>query len=225
MLQRTVLLGLLSLGVAAMSCQFLPTRQHSAFPAKEPSPLPAVSAAPTGDAAKRAQLLAATQASSAQVEAIRTHLEAHHTGLSSREIVEVAQVIVAEAHRHGFEPGLVLAVIQVESSCYHRAVSSVGAMGLMQILPSTGEELAGKLGIDWYGSKTLFDPIVNVKLGVAYLKELSERFEHVPATLAAYNWGPGRISRRLRRGAALPKIYVQQVMRAYDTVGGLRTSS
>lgn len=222
-MRRSVLLGLLSLGIAAMSCQFLPIRQPPVSPAEEPSPLPVVSSAPPTPVEQTAQSLVA--APSAEVEAVRAHLEAHHTGLSRREIAEVARVIVEEARRHGLEPSLVLAVIQVESSCYHRAVSNVGAIGLMQILPATGEELAQMLGIDWDGPRTLFDPVVNVKLGVAYLKEMSERFEHFPTALAAYNWGPGRISSRIRRGAALPKIYVERVMRAYDTVGGLRTSS
>jgi soluble lytic murein transglycosylase len=104
----------------------------------------------------------------------------------------------------------------------------VGALGLMQVLPSTGEELARKHGVVWRGAETLFDPLVNVKLGVAYLKQLSDRYSHVPTALAAYNWGPGRIDKRIRRGDTLPKIYVKKIMRAYDTVGGhlaLHTSS
>ena len=94
--------------------------------------------------------------------AIETYLAGRHTGLSTREIRELSEVIVEEAERHGLKPSLVLAVIHVESSSYHRAVSSVGALGLMQILPSTAEELATKQGIPWLGREMLFDPVINV---------------------------------------------------------------
>lgn len=162
------------------------------------------------------------------VEAIEAYLRGRHTGLSRAEIHTLAEVVIAEAERNGLEPGLVLAVIAVESNGYHRAVSPVGALGLMQILPSTGEELAARQGVRWFGPETLFDPVVNVRLGTAYLRQLSDRYDNVHAALAAYNWGPGRIDRRLRKGNALPEIYVRSVMKAYDRVGGhlaLHTSS
>jgi len=147
---------------------------------------------------------------------IYSRLSRRHTALPLRERVALAHTIVREARARRLDPDLVLAVIEVESGGYHLAVSSVGAMGLMQLLPSTGEELAGKLGIDWHGDDTLFDPTTNVKLGTAYLRELADRYGDVNIALAAYNWGPGRIDRRLRRGANLPSRYIEQVMRAYD---------
>ncbi|MBW2423343.1 MAG: lytic transglycosylase domain-containing protein [Deltaproteobacteria bacterium] len=147
---------------------------------------------------------------------IYTRLSRRHTALPLRERVALAHTIVREARARRLDPDLVLAVIEVESGGYHLAVSSVGAMGLMQLLPSTGEELAGKLGVDWHGDDTLFDPATNVKLGTAYLRQLADRYGDVNIALAAYNWGPGRIDRRLRRGANLPSRYIEQVMRAYD---------
>ena len=93
--------------------------------------------------------------------------------------------------------------MHVESRFYNFAVSPVGAIGLMQVMPETGEELAARLGIHWVGPQTLFDPTVNVRLGVAYLRELSDRYDgNLPTALAAYNWGPGHIDRRLRLGTA-----------------------
>jgi soluble lytic murein transglycosylase len=89
-------------------------------------------------------------------------------------------------------------------------------MGLMQLLPATGKELAMKLGIEWHGDETLFDPIINVRLGTAYLSQLRKRYGSVHTALAAYNWGPGRIDRRLRRGANVPTGYPTKVMRAFD---------
>jgi len=70
-----------------------------------------------------------------------------HTGLPLRERKLLAQQIVDEARRFKIEPDLVMAVIEVESAGYHLAESHVGAMGLMQLLPATGRELAGKHGV------------------------------------------------------------------------------
>jgi soluble lytic murein transglycosylase len=86
-------------------------------------------------------------------------------------------------------------------------------MGLMQLMPSTGEELARRLGLDWRGDDSLFDPRINVRLGIAYLKQLSDRYGSTNTALAAYNWGPGRIDRRIRRGQSVPKLYATQVMK------------
>ena len=153
-----------------------------------------------------------------KVHSVVEHLQARHTGLSEREIQRVAETLVDECADHGLELQLILGVIQVESAAYHRAVSPVGARGLMQIMPATGEMLAQNHGMEWNGPDILFDPVVNVTLGIAYLQELSDRYDHIPTALAAYNWGPSRIDKRLRRGAGLPKIYVDQVMRAVDKV-------
>ena len=149
-----------------------------------------------------------------QVERIALFLARRRTGLSEFEIEPLARKIVAEARRHGIDPGLVMALMHVESRFDAFAVSPVGALGLMQILPSTGEEVAHREGVEWRGAQTLFDPLVNVQLGVAYLKELASRYGDVPTALAAYNWGPGHIDRRLRRGRTLPKVYPRLVLEA-----------
>jgi soluble lytic murein transglycosylase-like protein len=146
--------------------------------------------------------------------AIAEHLASRRTGLEPAEIVRLAAAVLSEARERDFDPWLVLAVIEVESGFDNFAVSPVGALGLMQILPSTGEALARRLGIPWRGSRTLFDPVANVKLGVAYLHELRERFGHLPTALAAYNWGPGRIGRWVRSGSRLPVHYAQRVLSA-----------
>jgi soluble lytic murein transglycosylase-like protein len=149
------------------------------------------------------------------LEVARTYLQGRHTGLARTEIDALAELVVSEARRHGLNPRLVLAVIQVESGGYNFAVSGVGALGLMQLMPGTGQELAGRHGIEWRGDETLLDPFVNVRLGTAYLRQLSDRYGSIPTALAAYNWGPGRIDRRLRRGNHLPSIYIRQVMEVY----------
>jgi len=154
------------------------------------------------------------------VDQILKRFAVRHTALPERERITLAHAIVEEARVYSLDPDLVMAVIEVESAGYHLAESHVGAMGLMQLLPSTGKELAGKLGIEWKGPDTLFDPIINIRLGTAYLRELADRYDgNVSTALAAYNWGPGRIDRRIRRGANVPSKYIEQVMRAVDRYG------
>jgi soluble lytic murein transglycosylase len=150
------------------------------------------------------------------VAAIVDHLtRKRRTGLTEFEREPVARTIVREARRNNIDPGLVMAVIHVESRYNAFAVSPVGAMGLMQIMPQTGVELAARAGIPWHGPQILFDPILNVRMGVAYLRELADRFGSIEIALAAYNWGPGHIHRRLRRGSPVPVVYPRLVLDAY----------
>lgn len=151
--------------------------------------------------------------------AVYAHLDryAHRSGLTDDERVSLARVIVREARRHGIDPALVLAVMHVESRYDTFAVSHKDAMGLMQILPSTGAWLAPQAGVNWFGPQTLFDPEANVRIGVAYLRQLLDRYDGSVATaLAAYNWGPGAIDRFIARGRPLPEEYPQLVLAAYD---------
>jgi len=142
-------------------------------------------------------------------------LRTRRTSLSEDELEVLARTILEESKRHHFEPELILAVIFVESSGRPAAVSHVGALGLMQIMPLTGAELAHRHGLPWDGPNTLLDPVTNVKLGVAYLRTLTNRYADTSAALAAYNWGPSRIDRRLRRGLGLPTGYSDRVIQAY----------
>jgi soluble lytic murein transglycosylase-like protein len=138
-----------------------------------------------------------------------------HTGLMPEEVARLGVAIVTESRRSGIPMELVLALIQVESSGNAFAVSSVGAIGLMQLRPSTAEEVAAQLGIRWTGAAMLFEPVTNVRLGVEYLRQLVERYGSVSTALAAYNWGPGRIGNRLRRGETIPAHYADKVIAKY----------
>ena len=151
-------------------------------------------------------------ATSVVPDPVMQHVAERATSLTYAEVVTVAEAILRESHRFGLTPELVLAVIEVESRFDAFAVSGMGAMGLMQILPTTGEALAARLGMVWQGPRTLFDPAANVTLGIAYLAELRDRFGHWPTALAAYNWGPSAIGRRLSKGAPIPDGYAQRVL-------------
>ena len=145
---------------------------------------------------------------------VMQHVAERAASLTYAEVVAVAEAIRRESLRFGLTPELVLAVIEVESRFDAFAVSGVGAMGLMQILPTTGEALAARLGMVWQVPRTRFDPAANVTLGIAYLAELRDRFGHWPTALAAYNWGPSAIGRRLSTGAPIPDGYAQRVRAA-----------
>jgi len=186
-----------------------------AAPTAAPS-LPPVSAAPP--AAARASAPEPT-ASPGAVDRVRERLRGRRTGLAPHEVEALAHTIAREAARHEIPLELVLAVMHVESRYRAFAVSPVGALGLMQVMPATGREVAEELGIPWSGPRTLFDPHVNVRLGVAYLKGLLQRYGRTEVALAAYNWGPGRIDRRLRAGRPLPVRYVRSVLAAYGPPG------
>ncbi len=138
------------------------------------------------------------------------------TGLLPEELLRLSVAITAESSRAKLPVGLVLAVIQVESSGYNFAVSPAGAMGLMQLLPATAEDVARRIGLRWVGPATLFDPVFNVRLGVLYLRELVDRYGSVTTALAAYNWGPTRIAERLRRGEPVPALYARRVLSVYE---------
>lgn len=99
-----------------------------------------------------------------------------------------------------FQPSFILAVIEHESAFKPRAVSAQGAMGLMQVLPATGNEVARRIGLKARrGWIDLRDPVTNVTLGMYYLHSLKRQFQTVESTLAAYNLGPARWLKLLRQ--------------------------
>jgi soluble lytic murein transglycosylase-like protein len=145
-------------------------------------------------------------------------LRSRHTGLSEVEVKKLTATILREARRSQIAPQLILGLIHVESSGNPRAVSNVGAMGLMQLRPNTAAAMARELSIPWQGPESLFDPNLNVVLGVHYLTRLIDRFGDIEVALAAYNWGPTRIARALRRGRSAPVRYTESVLRAYTAL-------
>ena len=95
------------------------------------------------------------------------------------------EIIASVSEAHGVDPLLVRALIQVESNYRPRARSHKGAMGLMQLMPSTARE---------YKVRNPYDPKANIEAGIKHLKSLIDRFG-VELALAAYNAGPAAVQK------------------------------
>ena len=121
---------------------------------------------------------------------------------------DLDRAISETADRLRVDPGLVRAIIQVESDYDPRAQSHKGAMGLMQLMPATAAQLA---------VRDPWDPVQNLRGGVTYLRELLERFGgRTELALAGYNAGPEAV----RRHGGVPPFaetrdYVEKVLRLY----------
>lgn len=95
---------------------------------------------------------------------------------------------------------LVDSVVKHESGGRVDAVSPVGALGLMQLMPDTAREMAGELGVPYNQARLLQDGDYNKLLGSAYLNKMLERYSGSEVlALAAYNAGPGRVDQWLQR--------------------------
>lgn len=152
--------------------------------------------------------------------------------------------ITEEARRHKLDPYLIAGIIRQETVFNPKARSRANALGLMQLLPSTGQAVAKKnsLGGGRISQADLFNPVINIQLGTAYIRELLDRFGRFEYVAAAYNGGPTRVSRWLTQipeneiedwVEAIPisetRLYVQgvyrnsrQYQRLYDEKGHFR---
>lgn len=132
------------------------------------------------------------------------------------------------AGEYQLDPYLVAAVIHVESRNRSDAVSSKGAVGLMQVKPDTGEWIAEKLKKE-FSPDNLTDPETNIEMGCWFLRFLFDRFEVADTAIAAYNAGHGRVNEWLgdekysQDGEVLTAIpfketreYVEKIQRAYE---------
>ncbi|MFN2384542.1 MAG: transglycosylase SLT domain-containing protein [Gemmatimonadota bacterium] len=106
-----------------------------------------------------------------------------------------AGAVDAEARAHGLDAYYVLSLIRQESLFDAEAVSPVGAVGLMQVMPATGQEIADSIGWAGYDPELLTNPAISLHFGARYLEDQLGRFEGFwPAVLAAYNGGPHNVA-------------------------------
>jgi len=155
-------------------------------------------------------MLAGLLASAIPVAAVAQPQSAERAATSDPYAAHIAEA----SQRFGVPVAWIRAVLRAESAGDPRAISSAGAMGLMQIMPATWADLRTRhrLGADAY------DPRDNILAGTAYLRELHDRYGSVSAMLAAYNAGPGRYEASLS-GRPLPaetRAYVAAIAPIID---------
>ncbi len=134
--------------------------------------------------------------------------------------------IAESAERHQVNPYLIAAMIDAESDWRADTVSEAGAVGLMQVMPETAEEMRrmGLVDPSVVGEGGLQDPAVNIEYGTAYFRFLVERYHEIETALAAYNAGMSNVDEwveaegDIRERIEFPETrhYVLRVMRARD---------
>lgn len=138
---------------------------------------------------------------------------------------EYVSAIEASSARHEVNPYVVAAIIDAESAWRPEIVSEAGAVGLMQVLPKTADELSreGFVG-PGFDPADLADPEVNIEFGTAYVRLLVERYHEIETAIAAYNAGIGNVDTwiepggNIRESIEFPETrhYVLRVARARD---------
>ncbi len=100
-----------------------------------------------------------------------------------------------EASKNSLDPAWVAAEIRAESIFNPKARSGANAMGLMQVLPSTGAAVAKRNGIAYSGADSLYDSDTNIAIGSAYLRQMEDKYTQTYVAIAAYNAGPSPVAR------------------------------
>jgi len=125
------------------------------------------------------------------------------------------QIVRGHARHYELDPALLAAVIYQESKFKASARSSSGAVGLMQLLPSTAEGIALHTGGTAFRVNDLYDPEINVRYGAWYLHHLIEKYGDEETALAAYNAGQDNVDRWRRDGVGIQfaetRAYVKRV--------------
>jgi transglycosylase-like protein with SLT domain len=158
-----------------------------------------------------------------QRNAIYMPSETSFTGRNDRPAVSIdrdgiERIVHEAADRHNVDPALIRAVIETESNWNPSAVSRRGAVGLMQLMPTTAQR---------FGASDFYTPQQNVEAGVTYLKTLLERYDgNLDLALAAYNAGEGAVD----KAHGIPRYretrdYVQKVQNAYYRPGSGRLAA
>ena len=204
-----ILVGMLALFTAPVQGQvvsYLDDSGKRVFMNAEPAPPPRRAKVP---------LLARDASGMARTTQIASEASSDMSAeeLANREKIKV--MIREVSARYRVDPALVRAVIETESNWNSSAVSRNGALGLMQLVPGTAQEL---------GVNDAFDPKQNLDGGVRYLHSLLQRYNgDLDKALAAYNAGPGAVD----RAGGIPRYretqnYVQKVTGSYFRPGSDR---
>ncbi|MDU0356397.1 lytic transglycosylase domain-containing protein [Paraglaciecola aquimarina] len=142
-------------------------------------------------------------------------LAINHSALASfsYDPQEIQAKVIDEAIRQNISPSLALAIAKVESDFNPQALSHAGAKGVMQIMPRTAEQGFG------VNRQRLFDPAVNIEIGIKFIKQLLERYDgRLDIALSHYNGGSA-VKDRFGKLSVIPATqqYVEKVMSAQQS--------
>lgn len=136
----------------------------------------------------------------------------------SKRARSLANAIIRESDKHGFDPIFILAVIQNESRFNPDMRGMHTEIGLMQVKPTTAAWIGKKMNVSYKGEKSLLDPVQNVRIGIAFMSLLRGQFDsHSPLYISAYNMGARRV-REIVADDRMPTEYVQAVMKRYVAI-------
>ena len=123
----------------------------------------------------------------------------------------LGDAIITESRLRRVDPALVSAIIRQESSFNPNATSGPGARGLMQVMPTIGKAIAHGLHYPYWNPDLLYEPDVNLELGIAHLRAMLSGRDPIRA-LAAYNAGDGRVARWSKKpGADDPEVFIERI--------------
>ncbi len=112
-----------------------------------------------------------------------------------------SELVYQFAEEYNVDPLLIFAIIKAESNFNPNAVSSSGAIGLMQLMDATAKETAQKLNENFIQKSSLYNPELNIKLGTKYFADLLSKYNNnLPLSLTAYNAGIGTLQRWINDG-------------------------
>jgi soluble lytic murein transglycosylase-like protein len=208
------LLPFLVFALVALACRLPVPDSRAAIPAPELSPAtppPEGSIAPSETPASTEE-----PAEDPSLVLARAVLAVRAERIPEPERERLARILVETEREGGPSALLLVALIERESRFDPLAKGPRGSLGLMQVQPFVGEEVAARIGVPWQGARTLLDPVSNLRIGAGYLAELMVRFGSEELALAAYNMGPTRLDRRLARGDVASPAFVRRVMRDYE---------
>ncbi len=128
---------------------------------------------------------------------IEENLERANLGITAEEIGRIVSLFWELTVKYEFDPYQIVSWIFQESEFKITAISKKGAVGLTQVLATTGQEVARKMNIEWRGWETLLDPELNLRIGFYYLNWCRERLAVVTEhqVFSAYHWGIGNLQR------------------------------
>ena len=192
--------------VAPASASFAPTPRATRLPDAHPP----VALADVPDT-EPAPLLDPAPPENASMLYARSVLSTKGSRLNAVQREGVARALVLAEAEHGLPVLMTLALINQESRFDPRAKGPTGSLGLMQLQPVTAREVARQHALAWQSDRTLLDPVQNVRIGLAYLAALRERFGSTDHAMAAYNIGPGNLNRLLKKRPLRHGPYLQKV--------------